>query len=185
MINMEIEKEESSIPRPGSPLYNLTLASEEIKIKTLKKWKNLNKWLMIPLYRMKILPLFGLGKIFLLLITKGRITGKKRRTPLEYHRINDIITIFSARGVKSGWMKNILKHPSDVKVYCGFHSFCPKIEIMENNEKIIEIIKWYLVNCSRSSKMLFGWDPKNDDLESHDLSVIAKTITIVQLHSKS
>ena len=66
---------------------------------------------MVPLYRLKILPLFGLGKIFLLLITKGRITDKKRRTPLEYHRINGVITIFSARGEESGWMKNILKNP--------------------------------------------------------------------------
>jgi len=185
MINMERNRERSYIPRPGSPLYNLTLANKEIKVKTLKRWKNLNKWIMIPLYRMKILPLFGLGKIFLLLITKGRITGKKRRTPLEYHKINDIITIFSARGVESGWMKNILKNPSDVKVYLGFRSFHPKIEILNNKEEIIEIIKWYLINCSRSSQMLFGWDPKKDDPESHDLSVIVNTITIIRLHLDS
>ena len=180
MIKMNLNNI-NSIPRPGSPLYNLTVADEEIKAKTLKKWKKLNKLFMIPLYRLKILPLFGLGKIFLLLETKGRITGKKRRTPLEYHRINDIITIFSARGEESGWMKNILNSPSDVKAHYGFRSFHPKIEIVKDNEEIIEIIKWYLTNHGRSSKILFGWDPKKDDPETHDLSVIVNSITIIQL----
>ena len=90
--------ESDYIPRPGSPLYNLTLADEDVKTKTLKKWAKLNKWFMVPLYRIKLLPLFGFGKIFLMLITRGRVSGKKRRTPLEYHKIDGVITVFSARG---------------------------------------------------------------------------------------
>ena len=83
-----MNKSNDLLPRPGSPLYNLNQDDELKKKKTLKKWRILNKYLVLPLYRLSILPLFGFGRIFLILTTKGRKTGKKRRTPLEYHRID-------------------------------------------------------------------------------------------------
>ena len=108
MVQNKNRNELEDLPRPGSALYNLNHPNERIKEKTLKKYKRLNKFLVLPLYRLKILPLLGFGKIFLILITKGRISGKKRKTPLEYHRIDGIITIFSGRGNESGWNKMIL-----------------------------------------------------------------------------
>ena len=82
-----IDINEDLLPRPGSSLYNLNHDDLMIKNKTLKKFKIYNKYLVIPLYRLKILPLLGFGSIFLILMTRGRKTGKKRRTPLEYRRI--------------------------------------------------------------------------------------------------
>jgi len=116
------------LPSPGTPMHALMDENEEKKKKTLKKWRLLNKMFMVPLYRAKILPLFGLGKIFLIMETKGRITGKKRRTPVEYRRVKDVVTVISA------------------------------------------------------AKMLFGWEPKNDTIESTDFSRIVKAMTIVQVH---
>ena len=95
MVNSETRREIESLPRPGSALYNLNHPDSHIKDKTLKRYKRLNKYLVLPLYRIKFLPLIGFGRIFLILTTRGRISGKKRRTPLEYHRIDGVITIFS------------------------------------------------------------------------------------------
>ena len=180
-----IDVNEDLLPRPGSSLYNLNHKDAMIKNKTLKKFKIYNKFLVIPLYRLKILPLLGFGRIFLILTTQGRKTGKKRRTPLEYHRIEGIITIFSGRGEDAGWMKNIRVHPDALMVRHGFHRFQPQVEFVTNEDQKLEIMKWYVVNHGKSAKMLFGWDRKFDDPETTDFSKLLTMITIIRLHRKN
>jgi len=173
---------EELLPRPGSPLYKLNHADENERKKTLKRWRILNKYVVLPLYRLRIFPLFGFGRIFLVLTTKGRITGKKRRTPLEYRRIEGIITIFSSRGEDAGWMKNIRAHPDALIVRHGFHRFQPQVEFVTNEDQKLEIMRWYVVNYGKAAKMLFGWNPKTDDPETADFTNLLKMISIVKLH---
>ena len=104
MINNKNKIGDELLPRTGSALYNMNHPDEIIRLKILKKYKRLNKYLVIPLYRLRIMPLLGFGRIFLILTSIGRKTGKKRRTPLEYHWIDGIMTIFSGRGENSGWL---------------------------------------------------------------------------------
>ncbi len=170
------------LPRPESSLYNLNHKDVMIKDKMLKKFKILNKYIVIPLYRLKILPLLGFGRIFLILTTQGRKTGKKRRTPLEYHRINGMITIFSGRGEAAGWMKNIRLHPDSLLVRHGFHRFQPQVEFVTNEDQKLEIMKWYVMNHGKSAKMLFGWNPKTDDPDTTDFTNLLNLISIVKLH---
>jgi len=170
------------LPRSGSSLYNLNHKDGIIKNKMLKKFKIYNKYIVLPLYRLKILPLLGFGRIFLILATQGRKTGKKRRTPLEYHRIDQIITIFSGRGEDAGWMKNIRAHPDALLVGHGFHRFQPQVEFVTNEDQKLETMKWYVVNHGRSAKMLFGWNHKIDDPETTDFTNLLKLISIVKLH---
>ena len=178
----ENKPQKKVLPSPGTPVFALMDEDEEKKKKTLKKWRLLNKIFVVPLYRAKILPLFGLGKIFLIIETKGRITGKKRRTPVEYHRVKDVITIISARGLEAGWLKNIQINPSDVYIRIGFGGFKPQIEILNSESKKLEFLYWYVENCGKSAKMLFGWEPKNDTIESTDFSRMVKAMTIVQIY---
>ncbi len=177
-----INVNEDLLPRPGSSLYNLNHNDVMIKNKTLKKFKIYNKYIVLPLYRLKILPLLGFGRIFLILTTRGRKTGKKRRTPLEYHRIDGIITIFSGRGEDAGWMKNIRVHPDALMVIHGFHRFQPQVEFVANEDQKLEIMKWYVTNHGKAAKMLFGWNPKTDDPETTDFSNLVNLISIVKLH---
>lgn len=177
-----IDTNEALLPRPESPLYNLNCEDEILKNKTLKKFKNLNKYVVLPLYRLRILPLLGFGRIFLILTTKGRITGKKRRTPLEYRRIEGIITIFSSRGEDAGWMKNIRAHPDSLMVRHGFHRFQPQVEVVSHEEQKLEIMKWYVMNHGKAAKMLFGWNPETDDPETIDFTNLIKMITIIKLY---
>ncbi|MFX1601275.1 MAG: nitroreductase/quinone reductase family protein [Promethearchaeota archaeon] len=177
------EKEE--FPRPGSTLYNLLCADEETKEKLLKRFKKLNKCLIIPLYRIKLLPLFGLGRIFLLLITKGRISGKKVRTPLEYHKIDGTITVVSGRGESADWLKNIKANPDAVRIKHGFHSFQPQIEIITDEEEILKLTKWYVTKHKRVAKLLFGWNPKLDDPETTNFSKLTQLIVLIKFHHKT
>ncbi|MBY8990258.1 MAG: nitroreductase family deazaflavin-dependent oxidoreductase [Candidatus Lokiarchaeota archaeon] len=184
MVQHDKGSEAETLPRPGSALYNLNHPDEKIKEKTLKKYKRVNKFLVLPLYRLKILPLLGFGRVFLILITKGRISGKKRRTPLEYHRIEGIITIFSGRGEDSGWMKNIRAASESVWVKHGFHSFHAKVDFIQDESEKLKIVKWYVNNHSKSAKMLFGWNPKKDNPEITDFSEFLKMISIIRLIPK-
>lgn len=181
MVNNNQNKNIEELPRLGSELYNLNHPNEKIRIKTLKKYKRINKYIVLPLYKLKILPIFGFGRIFLILTTKGRITGKKRKTPLEYHWIDGVITIFSGRGEDAGWLKNIRANPDDVWVQHGFHSFQPHVEFVTDDNDKLNIIKWYVIKHKRSAKLLFGWDPKLDDPETADFSKMLNMVTIVQL----
>ena len=176
--------EEELLPRPGSPLYNLYHEDENIRKKTLRKWRIANKFLVLPLYRLRIFPLIGFGRIFLILTTKGRITGKKRRTPLEYHWIEGVITIFSSRGEDAGWIKNMRANPDAISVKHGFHRFRPQLEFVTDEDQKLNVMKWYVINHGRSAKMLFGWNPKIDDPETTDFSKMLNMITIIRLHPK-
>jgi deazaflavin-dependent oxidoreductase (nitroreductase family) len=173
-----------SLPRPSSVLYKLNHPNEEIKKKTLKKFRRLNKYLVLPLYRLRLLPILGFGRIFLILTTIGRKTGKKRRTPLEYHWIDDVITIFSGRGEDSGWLKNIRQNPESVWVRHGFHSFHAKLEFVSKEPEKLKIIRWYVVKHGRSAKLLFGWDPNRDDPNSTDFSNLINMFVIIRLFPK-
>ncbi|MFW9876872.1 MAG: nitroreductase/quinone reductase family protein [Candidatus Thorarchaeota archaeon] len=173
------------LPRPGSVMFNFHYQDEASKKKSLKRWKRLNKFLMIPLYRTKILPLLGFGKIFLILKTKGWKTGKTRRTPLEYRRYKGTIVIFAARGENATWIKNIRTNPDDLSVVRGFHHFKPRIEFVSDiNQKLI-IMQWYISKFSKPAKILFGWDAKTDNIETSDLSKLTNLITIVLLHKNN
>jgi deazaflavin-dependent oxidoreductase (nitroreductase family) len=168
---------EEELPRPGSALYNLNHPEEKVRLKTLKRYKRINKYL--------ILPLFGFGRIFLILTTKGRISGKIRRTPLEYHWIDKVITIFSGRGEDSDWLKNLHANPEYAKVKHGFHSFQPRIEFITTNEDKLNIIKWYVIEHKRSAKFLFGWKPKKDDPDTTNFTKLLDSLVIIRLNHKN
>lgn len=184
MSNIEDTIDAELLPRMGSALYNMNHPDEKIRLKTLKKYNRLNKYLVIPLYRLRILPLLGFGRVFLILTTIGRKTGKNQRTPLEYHWIDRIMTIFSGRGEDSGWLKNIRANPDSVWIRHGFHSFPTRVEFISHEDDKRKIIRWYVEEHSRSAKMLFGWNKKIDDPESSDFSKLLDTVSIIQLFHK-
>ena len=151
----------------------------------MKRYKRLNRYLILPLYRLKILPLFGFGRIFLVLKTKGRVSGKIRMTPLEYHWIDGVITIFSGRGEDSDWLKNLRANPSEVKVKHGFHSFQPRIEFITTHEDKLNTIKWYVMEHKRSAKYLFGWRPKMDNPETTDFTKMLDSLVMIRLYQNN
>ena len=181
MANQNTEKvEKKEFPQPDTPLFKLLSEDEEIRNKILKQWSSLNKWLIIPLYRIYLLPILGLGKIFLLLQTEGRISGKKRYPPLEYRKVDNIVTVVSSRGNESGWMKNIRKNPDNVEVRIGFHKFKPQIEILDDDLSKEQLYNYYVSHYGSSAKFLFGWDPKTDKIESSDFSKLVRGTTVVK-----
>ncbi|MHA1829534.1 MAG: nitroreductase family deazaflavin-dependent oxidoreductase [Candidatus Heimdallarchaeaceae archaeon] len=172
---------EDIFPRRGSSEYQLLTTDKKELAKTLKRWKRLNKFFTVPLYRAGILPLFGIGKIFLLLYTKGRKTGKQRINPVEYRIKDGHIYIVSGRGKNASWFKNLLANPEDVWIKKGFRKFPAKFKVIENVAEKNEFFKWYVKKYPSAAKYLFGWDPKLDDPETADFSSFSKMIELLQL----
>ncbi len=168
-------------PRPGSAEYGLLLETDEKKKKKiLTKWKRMNKLFIIPLYRIGLLPIFGINKIFLLLYTKGRKTGKTRITPVEYRRKDGYVHVVAARGKKAHWFKNMIAHPEEVMVKIGFKKRKTSFEIFESIDKKNNLFKWYVEKYPKAAKYLFGWDPKIDVLETADFTSFSELIEIIK-----
>ena len=77
-----------------------------------------------------------MGWLFLLFTTIGRKSGKRRITPLEYHRINGEIHIFSLRGDKADFVRNLRANLDKAKVRHGFHWFDADCVIIKDLEEI-------------------------------------------------
>ena len=184
MSSKEKELDRDELPRPGSVMHDFHYQEEDLKKKKLKRWQKLNKYFMIPLYRARILPLLGFGRIFLLLKTRGWKTGKIRRTPVEYRKMDGIITIFSAMGEKSAWVKNLQANPEKVLVQKGFHKFNPQLKFITDVNQKIQIMKSYVTKYGKSAKMLFGWNPKEDSAESINFTSLANLLSIIKIYEK-
>ncbi|OLS32882.1 MAG: hypothetical protein HeimAB125_04550 [Candidatus Heimdallarchaeota archaeon AB_125] len=184
MNDLESDESSHSFPRPGSAEYNLLFGDSESQKKTLKTWKRLNKYFTIPLYKLNILPLLGVGKIFLLLYTTGRKTGKKRITPVEYRRKDDVIHFVAGRGKKAHWLQNMLAKPDDVKVKIGFKKYRIDFELLPSIEEKNDLFKWYVTEYPKAAKMLFGWNPKEDDPTKADFASFSELVEIVKITPK-
>ncbi|MFX0050531.1 MAG: nitroreductase family deazaflavin-dependent oxidoreductase [Candidatus Hermodarchaeota archaeon] len=172
----------SGLPRPGSMLYTLMSSDPDKVQNSLKKYKLMNKYLTLPLYKIGLLPLLGFGRIFLILTTIGRKTGKKRKTPLEYRRFEGILHIFAARGRKADWFQNLKVNPNEVWIRIGFRSSLVKSEILKDQLIKKQIFNEYVKKYPRAAKALFGWDRKVDDPEITDFSNLINLIEIIRLH---
>ena len=177
-------KKEIFYPKKGTPQYKFLLAPKAEREKTLKCWKKLNNWVIKPLYRVGLLPLLGVGALFLLLYTQGWKTGKRRITPVEYHKKNDGLIIFASRGEKTHWLKNIKAKPEEVYVRIGFKKFKVKPQIIIDITERKRLLEWYIKKYPKAAKMLMGWDPKEDKIEEKDLTFIAENIVPVLLYKE-
>ncbi len=119
-----------------------------------------------------------LGKFVLLLTTIGRLSGKKRVTPLQYEEIDGKFYLGSAFGKKSDWVKNILRNPC-VDVQVRFKKYSGKAIVIDDPEQIIDFL---LIRYERHPRMV-GKILRSEGISippSHkDLKVYAKGMAMV------
>jgi len=144
----------------------------------------MNKYFTIPLYRVGILQLFGGSRIFILLYTKGRKSGKIRITPLEYRRKEGVIHVVAGRGKEAHWYKNLLANPEEAQIRLGFKKTKIDFEVILNIEEKNELFKWYVIKFPKAAKMLFGWNPKSDNIETADFTSFSKLVEVVKIFPK-
>lgn len=164
------------IPAPDSILAKMMKG----KPTTLKWFKRINR-IVTFLYRSYIGPLFGLGFIFVLVETIGRKTGKRRFTPVEYHRLyQNKITVISSRGHEADWVKN-MKANNTVRLQVGFRKCEAKAVFIDDVNTKQDLLKSYCVKYPFASKMLLGIDVKKDRhiLDSETFRLLAENLEFI------
>ncbi|MFW9930166.1 MAG: nitroreductase family deazaflavin-dependent oxidoreductase [Candidatus Thorarchaeota archaeon] len=170
----------SEFPREGSVVYKINNPGS----KTIGSFKTTNKLFMVPFYRLRILPLFGIGRVILLLYHIGRKSGKKYITPVEYLKKENIPHIFASRGYKTDWLKNIKKSSHNIKIQMGFKTKTVDATIITDDNEYNELFKFYVKKRTKPAKSLFGWDPSNDNPETTNFSLLKDKIVAVKLLEK-
>jgi deazaflavin-dependent oxidoreductase (nitroreductase family) len=173
------EHSPNSFPKPGTPFYSM-IHKTESRGKYMRLFKSFN-WLVILLYQVKILPILGLGKRLLVLQTRGRVSGRTRRNPTEYFRIDGVIHVISGFGEHAHWVKNMRARPDDVRVYAGMQFFKAQLEFLDNPEDRLAVCRWLVTKHAAYSRQAMGWQPGIDDPDTADFSAIVDAVTIVRI----
>lgn len=142
------------------------------------------------LYRMlhvppRILYRLGLGRLIggvvLLLTTRGRTTGQRRVTPLQYERVDGAILVASVRGTKADWYRNILADPV-VELMIGRHRLVGQATGITDVEDVTDFLELRL----RRHPLMVGRILRLEGLPAHpsraDLAQYAKGLALVRIH---
>ncbi|MHA1954625.1 MAG: nitroreductase/quinone reductase family protein [Candidatus Heimdallarchaeaceae archaeon] len=148
-----------------------------------KSTKRLNQ-VFSYLYRINLLPLFGVGRSMIILKTIGRKTGRKRFTPVlcrVFH--TGELTLYSARGMKADWLKNILAdEKKQTNIQKGFRRLKVQAIVVKPTEEREEHLKYWFENLD-DAKYIFGYKRKKhgDVTKTEEFKKIARTIEFIQL----
>jgi deazaflavin-dependent oxidoreductase (nitroreductase family) len=120
-------------------------------------------------YRVGLGPL--IGKLILLLTTRGRKTGKLRVTPLQYELIEGCYYIAAARGWKTDWLRNLHSDP-EVSIQVGAERFHAEAEVVEDPVKIANFLEVRLQERPKFMRRImsvegFSSEPSREELEAY------------------
>lgn len=91
-----------------------------------------------------------MGRLVLLLTTRGRKTGKQHVTPLQFERDGDRLLLGSMRGEEADWYRNIVADPH-VGIQLGKHQFEAVAEPIKDPEQITDFLE---LRLSRRPRMI-------------------------------
>ena len=132
-------------------------------IRTTEEMKPLRpSWLRARLAKWAVLPYkLGLGALLgrevMILTTRGRITGRARKTPLWYARDGGVVYCFSGWGSSSDWLKN-LKADASALVRIGHRSWETRAVLVEEFQKRDAILQTFLKKHGRLVRVFYHMD---------------------------
>lgn len=171
-----------SFPVPGTTLYDV-LFKPEFRQAFHSRLKPTNR-LLVPLYKVQVLTLFGLSKRIMLLTTRGRNSQKMRDFPIGYFRIGGDVYVFSAWGKQSNWYKNLVAHPEQVYVQIGLRRRHVRPEVVQDPQELKRVIQQLVRDDPEGARTLMGWDPKRDQVGTADFSLMIERVLTVRFHHR-
>ena len=140
--------------------------------------------LMVGLYRIGLLPLFGTSRTVMLLTTRGKKSGKLRTTPIGYFRIGGIIYLFSAWGKGTGWYKNMQANPNHVWIQVGMLRWPVQAQPLEDPAGIKRVLEQFVTESPSQAKYVLGWEPGKDRMENADFSILIQRVLRIRFTDK-
>jgi deazaflavin-dependent oxidoreductase (nitroreductase family) len=171
-----------SFPLSTTMLYEL-LNDAQYKKNFHARLQGSNRF-MVFFYKIRLLPLLGLGKQMMLLTTQGRTSHKQRDFPIGYYLIDGVVHVFSGWGKNANWYKNIIANPQDVFLQVGFDRFQAIPEFVEDSDEKRHAIERLIACCPEGASHLIGWDPQIDKIETADFSQMIDRVMVVRFHKR-
>lgn len=122
-----------------------------------------------------------IGRLILLLTTRGRKTGLLRVTPLQYEQIEGKYYVGSAFGTRTDWYKNILADPG-VRIKVGRKEFDAFAETCTDPVRIAEFLEVRLARHPRMIGMMLRAEGLPPSPSRQDLESLAEDKALVILH---
>jgi deazaflavin-dependent oxidoreductase (nitroreductase family) len=170
-----------SFPARDTMLFEL-INNPEFKKNFHERLKAGNRF-MAFFYKIRLLPLLGMGKQVMLLSTKGRSSQKRRDFPIGYYLIDDTVHVFSGWGKAANWYKNIIANPQDVYLQVGFRRFHAIPEVVEDVEELHKTFERFIICCPAGAQHLIGWDSQRDSLGTADFSMMIEKVLVVRFQA--
>ena len=140
----------------------------------------MNRFLVVPLARLRILPFFGMKNTFIVIRVQGRKTGLSRYVGINLRKLGDDMYVFMALGRKTQWYKNHLHNPEETRIYYGFKKYKVKIMLIDSIQKE-KIMGEYVTTYPKWSRLGIGWN-EQDDPSGELLKDYVKTIEIAHIN---
>ncbi len=121
------------------------------------------------------------GRLVLLLTTRGRKTGLLRVTPLQYEQIEGKYYVASAFGDRADWYRNILAD-SGVRVRVGRNEFEAFAEPSTDPVRIADFLEVRLARHPRMIGMMLRTEGLPPSPSRQDLESLAEDKALVILH---
>ncbi len=170
-----------AFPARDTRLFEL-INNPEFKKNFHERLKAGNRF-MAFFYKIRLLPLFGMGKQIMLLTTKGRSSQKRRDFPIGYYLIDGTVHIISGWGKAANWYKNIVAYPQEVFLQVGFRRFHAIPEVVEGAEELQKTYERFIICCPEGAQQLIGWDPQRDRLDTADFTMMIEKVLVVRFHA--
>ena len=122
-----------------------------------------------------------IGRLVLLLTTRGRRTGLLRVTPLQYEQIEGKYYVASAFGTRTDWYRNILADPG-VRVRVGRKAFAAFAEPSTDPAQIADFLEYRLARHPRMFGMMLRAEGLPPSPSRQDLESLAEDKALVILH---
>ena len=122
-----------------------------------------------------------IGRLVLLLTTRGRRTGLLRVTPLQYEQIEGKYYVGSAFGTRTDWYRNILADPG-VRVRVGRKEFKAFAEPSTDPVQIADFLEYRLAHRPRMIGMMLRAEGLPSSPSRQDLESLAEDKALVIIH---
>ena len=130
------------------------------------------------LYSIGLGPL--VGRMVLLLTTKGRRTGLPRVTPLQYEEIDGAFYVGSMRGTRADWFRNLVADP-EVEVRVKSRRFKGKAEAITDAGRIADFLELRLERHPRMLGVILRSEGLPRRPDRAQLEQYAEKIAIVKI----
>lgn len=120
----------------------------------------LNKFLMVPLFRLGFGPWIGspFGGYIMVLKVVGRKTGKVRYTPVNYAIENGNVYCLAGFGTQSDWYRNVLVYPNIEAIMPGGTIAGIAEQVTDPNERS-RILRQVLIHAGFAG-FFYGYNPR-------------------------